>query len=110
MRAVLRALELAIAEAERGNADLIAEIADRRSPDLWAQVTWEHVNIALLANQLPSLDPRPQGVDLVGWQPGVFVTMSHAAKDLPELASYLEGLVARCWGTSASDAELRSAE
>lgn len=110
MSAVLHALELAIAEAERGNADFIAEIVCHGSPDLWAQATWECFNVALVANQLPLLDPRPQGVDLVGWQPGLFVTMSHAAKDLPEIATYFEGLVASCWGRTASGAVVKSAE
>jgi hypothetical protein len=110
MSAVLRALELAIAEAERGNTDFIAEIEDGKSPNLWAQATWEYFNVALVANQLPLLDPKPHGVQLAGWEPGAFVTVSHTASDLPELASYLEGLIDRCWGRTSTDARLKPPE
>jgi hypothetical protein len=97
MSVLLRALELANSEAERGNSDFVAELEDPRSPDLWAQATWEHFNVALVGDSLPSLDPMPSCVRVESWAPRTHLTVSHSADDLAELATFFERLIEKCW-------------
>ncbi|TWU50759.1 hypothetical protein Poly51_40520 [Rubripirellula tenax] len=91
---IARHIERAISQTADGFGDWCVNLQSTAGADRWAQITWEHINLAYPsaddpASALASLPDVPL-LDIASWEPNTFVTFSHGADgSLPALADFM---------------------
>lgn len=98
MSIILESLERAIEEAASGNPSFKITLSDKQEPSKWLQLSWDSLNFAYPEVEPPSVILRrchihtPPYVEVSEWEPGRFVTFSHGAEPLEQLAEFAEAI------------------
>lgn len=84
-------LEEAVQAASAGDRDYFAE--GTLAPAGWIQVTWDAVNLSYASERDPAEILAelnvPKHLEISSWQPSLYVTFAHDAKDLESTAEFV---------------------
>jgi hypothetical protein len=104
MNAIRQALDLAIAEAESGQADFIVLLQDPVDPRAWLQVSWDSLNFPYPLPDHPTTALRDNGlklpafVTLSAWEALRYATFEHGAEPLDEIAAFANAFLSKIAG------------